>query len=98
MKLVGCFAFCPSSYSCCALRSSSPKLVTPNAKPPEELAKSDNKQLEANKTLVLNLFREILEAGTWNWPISIWPTILSSTIRTASSPFCPAETVFLCAK
>ena len=36
--------------------------VTPNAKPPEELAKSDNKQLEANKTLVLNLFREILEA------------------------------------
>src|SRR5437867_5960105 len=36
--------------------------VTPNAKPPEELAKSSNKQLEANKMLVLNLFREILEA------------------------------------
>src|SRR5438876_9649657 len=36
--------------------------ATPNAKPPEELAKSSNKQLEANKTLVLNLFREILEA------------------------------------
>src|SRR5262245_44852124 len=36
--------------------------VTPNAKPPEELAKSDNKQLEAIKTLVLNLFREVLEA------------------------------------
>ena len=36
--------------------------VTPNAKPPEELAKSSNKQLEANKMLVLNLFREVLEA------------------------------------
>src|SRR5437762_6843706 len=36
--------------------------VTTNAKPPEELAKSPNKQLEANKTLVLNLFREVLEA------------------------------------
>src|SRR5438874_11808963 len=36
--------------------------VTPNAKSPEELAKSPNKQLEANKTLVLNLFREVLEA------------------------------------
>jgi len=36
--------------------------VTPNAKPAEELAKSSNKQLEANKMLVLNLFREILEA------------------------------------
>src|SRR6266478_5687888 len=36
--------------------------VTPNARPPEELAKSSNKQLEANKTLVLNLFREVLEA------------------------------------
>src|SRR5437899_8358290 len=36
--------------------------VTPSAKPPEELAKSSNKQLEANKMLVLNLFREILEA------------------------------------
>jgi predicted SnoaL-like aldol condensation-catalyzing enzyme len=36
--------------------------VTPNAKPPEELAKSSSKQLEANKMLVLNLFREILEA------------------------------------
>ena len=36
--------------------------VTPNVKPPEELAKSPNKQLEANKALVLNLFREVLEA------------------------------------
>jgi predicted SnoaL-like aldol condensation-catalyzing enzyme len=36
--------------------------VTPNAKPPEELAKSSNKQLEANKTLILGLVREILEA------------------------------------
>jgi len=36
--------------------------VTPNAKSPEELAKSSNKQLEANKMLVLNLFREVLEA------------------------------------
>jgi predicted SnoaL-like aldol condensation-catalyzing enzyme len=36
--------------------------VTPNAKPPEELAKSSNKQLEANKMLVLGLVREILEA------------------------------------
>src|SRR5437899_4722037 len=36
--------------------------VTPSAKPPEELAKSSNKQLEANKMLVLNLFREVLEA------------------------------------
>src|SRR5437763_7527374 len=36
--------------------------VTPNAKPPEVLAKSSNKQLEANKMLVLNLFREVLEA------------------------------------
>jgi predicted SnoaL-like aldol condensation-catalyzing enzyme len=36
--------------------------VTPNAKPAEELAKSPNKQLETNKMLVLNLFREILEA------------------------------------
>src|SRR5262249_23843463 len=36
--------------------------VTPNAKSPEELAKSPNKQLETDKMLVLNLFREILEA------------------------------------
>jgi predicted SnoaL-like aldol condensation-catalyzing enzyme len=36
--------------------------VTPNAKSAEELAKSSNKQLEANKMLVLNLFREVLEA------------------------------------
>jgi predicted SnoaL-like aldol condensation-catalyzing enzyme len=47
-------------FVCAAVFAQSP--VTPNAKPPEELAKSSNKQLEANKMLVLNLFREVLEA------------------------------------
>jgi predicted SnoaL-like aldol condensation-catalyzing enzyme len=36
--------------------------VTPNARPASELAKDADKRLEANKVLVLNLFREVLEA------------------------------------
>src|SRR5712692_3800092 len=47
-------------FVCVALLAQVP--VTPNVKPPEELAKSSNKQLEASKMLVLNLFREVLEA------------------------------------
>src|SRR6202158_189917 len=36
--------------------------VTPNARAASELAKDADKRLESNKTLVLNLFREVLEA------------------------------------
>jgi predicted SnoaL-like aldol condensation-catalyzing enzyme len=35
--------------------------VTPSSKPAAELARSSDKRLEANKMLVLNLFREVLE-------------------------------------
>src|ERR1700730_10515317 len=47
-------------FVCAATFAQTP--VTPNAKPPEELAKSSNQRLEADKMLVLNLFREVLEA------------------------------------
>ena len=36
--------------------------VTPNVRPASELAKDSDKRLESNKILVLNLFREVLEA------------------------------------
>ena len=42
-------------FVCAATFAQTP--VTPNAKPPGELAKSSDKQLEADKMLVLNLPR-----------------------------------------
>jgi len=61
--------------------------VTPNAKSPEELAKSSNKQLEANKMLVLNLFREVLEARHIELATSILRPTSFNTIRTLPTAF-----------